>query len=107
MSSINKITYATQMFDFWSIVHWGMFAFIASSIAAKWEPKLRWHLLIGLVIGYGWEVAEWFLSRHYPAAWSYRLESVLNSFVGDIISDLAGVVFGWFVVAYYRKRYVF
>lgn len=92
------------MFDLWSIIHWAFFAFLGSSIAAWREPPLWIHLLYTAVLGFGWETAEYFLQRRYPEAWSNRLESWSNSWVGDPISNLSGIAFGWFVVAYYRKR---
>lgn len=93
------------MFDLWSIIHWGFFAFLASSIAAWKEPPLWVHLLYSLALSYAWETVEYFLQRKYPDAWSNRIEPWTNSWLGDPLSNLLGAAFGWFVVAYYRKHF--
>ena len=100
-----NITYTPFPWDFWSLIHFGMWASIVSTIAAKWEPRLKIHWLYTIIGSVVWEVVEYFASRHWPAIWSYHLETWSNSFIGDPISNLAGASFGWFVVAYYRKRY--
>jgi len=99
-----KITIA-PIFDLWSLIHFGFWAFISSTVGACWEPPLWVHLLYTLVGSYIWEGIEYPLQRKYPARWSYRLEGKLNAFVGDPISNLLGAAFGWFVVAYYRKHF--
>jgi hypothetical protein len=95
----------TSIFDWWSFIHFGFWAFIASSIAAGWEPKLWVHWTYVFILGYVWEVFEYWASRKWPDKWSGKIESWLNSWVGDPISNLSGATFGWFVVSYYRNRY--
>lgn len=102
---MNKITTTPHMFDLWSIIHFGFWAFISSSVGAAWEPPLWVHLLYTLLGSYVWEGIEYPLQRKFPEKWSYRLESWQNSFIGDPISNLLGAAFGWFVVAYYRKHF--
>lgn len=93
------------IFDLWSLIHFGFWAFISSTLGAIAEPPLWIHLVYGVIGSYLWEGIEYPLQRRYPAHWGYRIESKLNSFVGDPIANLLGVAFGWFVVAYYRKHY--
>lgn len=93
------------IFDLWSLIHLGFWAFISSTVGAIWEPPLWVHLLYTLIGSYVWEGVEFPLQRKFPAKWGCRLESWQNSFIGDPISNLLGAAFGWFVVAYYRKRY--
>jgi hypothetical protein len=90
--------------DLWSVIHFGFFAFLASSVAAAWEPRLWVHAVYGLLTSYGWETFEYFGQRKWPEVWSGRIESWSNSWVGDPIVNMLGVLFGWFVVAYYRGR---
>lgn len=90
--------------DLWSIIHFCFFAFLGSSIAAWKEPPLWIHLLYGVVLSYAWETVEYFLQRRYTEAWSGRIEHWSNAWIGDPLVNLLGVVFGWFVVAYYRGR---
>ena len=97
-----NITYTPHFIDLWSLIHFGMWAFVASTIAAKWEPKLRTHWLYTIAGSVIWEVVEYFASRKWPAIWSYYLETWTNSFIGDPTSNLLGATFGWFVVYYYR-----
>ena len=93
------------IFDLWSIIHFGFWAFISSSVGAAWEPPLWVHIFYTVIGSYVWEGIEYPLQRKYPARWSYRLESWQNSFISDPISNLLGAAFGWFVVAHYRKHY--
>ena len=93
------------MFDFFSLIHFGMWSFVANTIAATWEPPLWVHILYTLIAGYSWEGFEYFAQRKWPAKWSHRIEPWTNSWVGDIIANCLGSAFGWFVVAYYRKNY--
>lgn len=93
------------MFDLWSIIHWAFFAFLASSVAAWKEPPLWVHIAYSAAVGLVWEVAEYFLQRTYTEAWSNRVEPWSNSWIGDPLVDILGGVFGWFVVAYYRRRW--
>ena len=102
----NQITYVISPFDFWSLIHFGFYAFLSSTIASIFkEPKWYVHLIYWFVLTFGWETAEHFLSRSYPASWGYRIESFQNSWIGDPISNLAGVIFGVFVVYFYRHIY--
>ena len=99
------ITYTPFLFDFWSAIHFGFWAFVASTVGAIKEPPLKIHFIYTIIGSLAWEVAEYFASRHWPATWGYHLETLTNSFIGDPISNLAGATFGWFVVAFYRKHY--
>ena len=90
------------MFDFWSIIHFGFWAFIGSSIAAVAEPPLWIHIVYVFVAGTIWEMFEYYGERKWPEKWSNRIESWSNHWVGDYISNISGVTFGWFVVAFYR-----
>ena len=94
-----------KMVDYWTIIHWAFFAFLGSSVAAWKEPPLWVHLTYTICISYAWEIAEHFLQRTYTDAWSNRIEPWSNAWIGDPISNLLGVAFGWFVVAYYRKHW--
>jgi hypothetical protein len=92
------------MFDLWSIIHFGFWAFITSSVGAVWEPPLWAHLLYTLIGSYVWEGIEYPLQRVYPERWSHRIETWQNAFIGDPICNLLGALFGWYVIAYYRRR---
>lgn len=94
-----------KTFALWSIIHFGFWAFVTSTMAACAEPPLWVHLLYTLVGGYAWEVIEYFAQRRWPEKWSGRIETPLNSWVGDPISNLLGATFGWFVVAFYRSSW--
>ena len=94
-----------SMVDFWSIIHFGMWAFLSSTISATFEPPLWVHWLYTSVLGYAWEGIEYYLQRKFPAKWSNKTETWQNSWIGDPLSNLLGATFGWFVVAFYRKHY--
>lgn len=94
------------MFDLWSVIHFCFWAFVSSSVAATWEPPLWVHLVYTLIIGYAWEVFEHFAQRRWPEKWSNRIEPWSNSWVADPLLNLLGASFGWFVVGYYRGRFV-
>lgn len=107
-------------FDWWSIIHFGFYAFIASSLEAltrwchalmgeqagwimellKTEPKGEWyyHLFWFLPLTIGWEVFEHFAERRWPEKWAGKLEHWSNKWIGDQISNTAGLVFGIWVV---------
>jgi hypothetical protein len=91
--------------DLWSIIHFGFWAFIASAVAAAWEPCLAVHLIYTLVLGFVWEIFEYFAQRKWPEKWSHKIEPWVNSWIADPIANLLGASFGWFVVAYYRSNY--
>lgn len=104
MSAITFIT-LTPLVDLWSVIHFCFWAFLSSSISALWEPPLWIHVLYTVVASYIWEGIEFPLQRRIPELWSYRLESVWNSFITDPLFNILGSLFGWFVVAYYRKHW--
>ena len=91
--------------DLWSAIHFCLWSFIGSQVAALKDPPLRIHWLYTALLGYTWEAFEFFASRHWPAAWQGRIEPWYNAWISDMIFNLAGVTFGWFVASYYRKKY--
>lgn len=93
------------MVDLWSVIHWAFWAFFASTISAVWEPPLWVHVVYTLTASYGWEGYEYWAQRKWPARWSNRIEPWYNSWLSDPIFNMAGTLFGWYVVAYYRKHY--
>jgi hypothetical protein len=90
------------MLDFWSIIHFGFWAFVSSTVAAVCEPPLWVHLTYTFVFGYVWEIFEHWASRKWPKIWSNRLEHWSNAWIGDPICNLSGSLFGWFVVYYHQ-----
>ena len=81
----------SPIFDWWIIPHIAFFIWIGSTVGVKW-PKLsyKWHLVWMLALAFGWEIAEHFLQRAYPDAWSGFVEHWANAWVVDPITDLAG-----------------
>lgn len=84
----------SPILDWWIIPHIALFLWLASSIHAKWEPRWYTHVLFWLLCSYSWEIAEYFLQRHYTETWIV-IESPVNAWLIDPLSN--GV--GWFIGA--------
>lgn len=96
-------------FDWWSLIHLGFYAFLASSLEAltRWchhlfsgEGAGAWyyHLFWFVPLTIGWEVVEHFAERRWPEKWGGKVEHWSNRWIGDQISNSFGLVFGVWVV---------
>jgi|WetSurSiteA1Bulk_404760.scaffolds.fasta_scaffold38904_3 hypothetical protein len=85
-------------FDLWSLIHFGLYAFVASSIEAAFNLPLWAHLIWYVVVTFCWEGFEHWASRKWPEKWSGKIEHWSNAWIGDPISNGLGTLFGLFVV---------
>lgn len=89
--------------DWWVIPHVAFFVFLASTITAAFEPRPWVHLVVLVALSTGWEAAEYFLSRAYPETWVV-LESPLNAYVVDPLSNGFGYLVGALIGAWSKRR---
>lgn len=90
--------------DLWALIHLFFFAFLASTIHARFQPGWHIHALYWFPITYGWEVAEHFLQRAYPDVWGDIIEHWANAWVMDPICNAIGVIVGVLVADWSHHR---
>lgn len=94
----------SDVIDLWALIHLFFFAFVASSIHARWRPHVAIHLLWWAPLSFGWELAEHFLQRAYPAIWGGVVEHWANAWIADPLANLIGVVVGVAVAEWSHNR---
>jgi hypothetical protein len=91
-----------SVFEMWSIIHAGFYAFLSSSIEAAYHPRWFINVIWVLSLTTVWELFETFAEKKWPAKWSNTRELWFNRWIGDPISNSSGAAFGIFVVLYYQ-----
>lgn len=93
----------SPILDWWSLAHLCGFVWLASTIHSKWEPRWWVHVILWLVVSYGWEVPEHFLQRAYPETWVV-IEHPLNAWVTDPLANGVGWLIGALIGRWSKGR---
>jgi hypothetical protein len=77
--------------DVWTLPHLGFWVFVGSTLWA-FKANMWWSLLGCVVVAYGWELFEHFISyKRWPHRWKCP-ESWWNSLISDPLTCLIGVL---------------
>lgn len=93
----------SSILDWWILPHMAFFLFLASVVHVKWEPKWWVHVLLWMAMSYSWEIAEYFLQRHYTEMWVV-VEHPVNAWVVDPLSNGTGWLIGALVGRWSKGR---
>lgn len=85
--------------DWFTLYHFLLWAAIGIALELKFKPALLELVLVGLILGVGWEVLE--LVTIEP--WLNFHEPVLNRWLTDPIADVSGVYFGAKSIRYIER----
>ena len=91
---LNKKFKISNIADLWSIIHFGFWAFVSSTIEAIGRPIWWIHLIYGLIGSYAWEIFEIYGEKKWPAKWGYKIEHPINRWIIDPLTNMLGIFFG-------------
>jgi hypothetical protein len=83
--------YAIDLFTIVHVLTWMIIGCVLRGMNLPFQHAL----IIGLMIGLGWELLEIFIEP----IWTPYGEPLVNRFITDPIADLLGTVLGWFRAA--------
>lgn len=87
--------------DWWSLVHFAFFLFVASSVEAifrLWPGRWWVHLIWWATLSVAWEGFEAWAERKWPEKWRGKVEHWSNRWIADPVCNGFGTILGIFVV---------